>query len=332
MPDKYKAVWLSYSSLNDFLACPRLYYLKNVFKNPNTNHKISIASPYLTLGTTIHKVIEALKNIKTENRGGEIQANLLENFKKEWQKYPLHKGGFKSETEEEDFFTRGENMLKKLVANPRELLNKIIPIKYFYDGNLVPNYYLSEEENLILCGNLDWLEYLEKTEALRIIDFKTGRNDEQPDSLQLPIYYLIITNLQKEKTKKYTIAEIAYWYLDFANKKESSQHQEFQIIKIDEEKLAQIEKARVEIIELGKKIKAFRESGNYQCPNEKVTGEGCTHCREFELVYKYILDKEVSKFEPTMSLDFNKANKVEELEKVEYVGVSDYNQDTYFIK
>ena len=56
---------------------------------------------------------------------------------------------------------------------------------------------------------------------MRIIDFKTGRNDEDEDSFQLPIYYLLLTNLQKEngKNKIYNIKEAAYWYLDYENKK-----------------------------------------------------------------------------------------------------------------
>ena len=66
MPDKYKSIWLSHSSINDFLSCRRLYYIKNVFKDPITKRKINITSPYLTLGIAVHKVIEDLKNIKSE--------------------------------------------------------------------------------------------------------------------------------------------------------------------------------------------------------------------------------------------------------------------------
>src|ERR1035437_4279352 len=31
--DKFNAVWVSHSSIGDFLKCPRLYYLHNVYKN-----------------------------------------------------------------------------------------------------------------------------------------------------------------------------------------------------------------------------------------------------------------------------------------------------------
>lgn len=65
------------------MACPRLYYLKNVFKDPITNRKVNITSPYLALGSAIHKVIEELKEIKSDKRKIEIENNLLNNFEKE---------------------------------------------------------------------------------------------------------------------------------------------------------------------------------------------------------------------------------------------------------
>lgn len=329
MPDKYKSVWISHSSINDFLSCHRLYYIKNVFKDPVTKRKINLTSPYLTLGIVVHKVIEDLKNIKSDGREKEIKENLLQNFKKEWSKYNLKKGGFKDKEEENKFFERGEEMIKKIINNPRELLNKIIPISYFYEGNMIPNYYLSIEDNIILCGSIDWIEYLEENK-IRIIDFKTGRNDEDDDSFQLPIYYLLLTNLQKENNKKveYKIREAAYWYLDHENKKEESQHNEFQIIKIDEGKIEDIKEAEKKLLEIGKKIKSFREGGDFKCNNEEVVGDGCKHCKQFEKVYKFIENRERERKENTKSIQIDE----EYLDDVEYVGVSDYNQDMYFIK
>lgn len=329
MPDKYKSVWLSHSSLKDFNSCHRLYYLKNIFKDPSSRRKIGIVSPYLTLGITIHKVIENLKNIKTTEREKEIKENLLNNFEKEWSKYHLKNGGFESEEEENKFFERGRNMIQKIVDDPKELLQKIIPLSYFYEGDMIPNYYISPEENLILCGSIDWIEYLEESDALRIIDFKTGRNDEDVDSFQLPIYYLLLTNLQKEnkRSKIYEIKEAAYWYLDHHNKKDGSEHDEFQIISIDEGKLEDIEYAKEKIIKIGKNIKKLREGNDFKCNKEKVEGEGCKHCEEYEKVYRFIEKRELEKKENTKAILLD-----EEENSVEYVGVSDYNQDMYFIK
>jgi hypothetical protein len=332
MPDKYKSVWVSHSSINDFLSCDRLYYLKNVFKDPISRRKINIVSPYLTLGICVHKVIENLQKIKSNDREKEIKENLLDNFKKEWSKYTGTKGGFSSLEEEKGFFERGENMIRKVVENPNHLLNKIIPLNYFYTGDLVPNYYLSTAENLILCGSVDWIEYLEAEDKIRIVDFKTGRNDEDDDSFQLPIYYLLISNLMKEQNeisgkKIYEIKEVAYWYLDHENKKDTSLHDEFHLVSIGEEKIKEIKETEKKILEIGIKIKALREKGEYKCKNETKEGDGCQYCRDFEKVYEFIQNRKDDMGEKTISLDLDGLEK----EKVEYIGVSDYNQDVYFI-
>lgn len=329
MPDKYKSVWISHSSINDFLSCDRLYYLKNVFKDPMTRRKINIASPHLSLGIAVHKVIEDLKKIKSEDREKEIKENLLENFKNEWKKYTGKKGGFTAPEEEKGFFERGENMIERVVNTPAHLLNKIIPLNYFYKGDLVPNYYLSTDENLILCGSIDWIEYLESEDKIRIIDFKTGRNDEDDDSFQLPIYYLLISNLMKENSKKiYEIKEAAYWYLDHDNKKDGSEHDEFHVVAIDEEKIKEIQETEKKILEIGIKIKNLREKGEYKCKNETVEGEGCRYCRDFEKVFKFVQNRKNNMSENTISLDLDG----EEINHVEYLGISDYNQDMYFVK
>lgn len=321
MSDKYNAIWLSNSSINDFLSCERLYYLKYIFRNQYTGNKISISNPYLSLGIAVHNVIENLKNIKTENREKEIKENLLNNFKKEWKKFSLKMGGFKNEEQEREFFERGENMIKKIINNPKNLLQKIIPESYFWNrykhNGMLPNYFLSENDNLILCGNIDWLEYLENDNSIRIIDFKTGRNDENDYSFQFPIYYLLISNL--DKNKKFNITEFAYWYLDQENKKDGNEHDEFHIIKIDEEKLKEIKIIENKILEIGKKIKKAREEklseSDWICTNEKIKGEGCKHCRDFEKVYNFIVNK----------------NKKENTE-VEFLGQDEYGKDLFFIK
>jgi ATP-dependent helicase/DNAse subunit B len=68
MSDKYKAIWLSHSSYNDFLNCPRGYYLKNVYKDPKTKNKISLLSSATSLGSAVHLSIETLLNYPSHER------------------------------------------------------------------------------------------------------------------------------------------------------------------------------------------------------------------------------------------------------------------------
>ncbi len=208
-PDKYSAVWVSHSSMGDFLKCPRCYYLHNVYKNPQTRRKINIVSPVLSLGSAVHEVVEGLASYKVEDRLGKLEKeSLLEALEKSWKKISGKRGGFLNEGQEKNMKARASEMIMR-VANHREpLLYKTIKIKNDQNG-MLPNFFLSEEDNIILCGKIDWLIYKPKDDSLHILDFKTGKNEEKEESLQLPIYQLLLKNLQKRK-----VTGASYWYID----------------------------------------------------------------------------------------------------------------------
>ncbi|PIZ81298.1 MAG: hypothetical protein COY02_02810 [Parcubacteria group bacterium CG_4_10_14_0_2_um_filter_41_6] len=90
MPDKYNATWVSHSSISDYIACPRAYYLKNVYKDPNTGHKITLITPALALGQSVHEQLEALSVLPVESR---VLSNLVPRFQQEWEKYSGEKEG-----------------------------------------------------------------------------------------------------------------------------------------------------------------------------------------------------------------------------------------------
>ena len=79
MADKYGAVWVSHSSMRDFLKCPRAYYLHNVYKNPDTGRKITIVNPALSLGSAVHATLEALGTLPVEAR---LRRDLVADFEK----------------------------------------------------------------------------------------------------------------------------------------------------------------------------------------------------------------------------------------------------------
>lgn len=254
--DKYSAVWVSNSSMNDFLQCPRLYYLRNVYKDPVTRHKINIINPSLALGQSVHEVLEALSLIPAEER---FKTSLLEAYDIAWQKVSGKMGGFANEEEEAMVKERGAQMLKMVMEHPGPLAHKAIKIK-----KDLPNYYLSEEENIVLCGKIDWLEYLPENDSVNIIDFKTGKNDESAFSLQLPIYLLLVHNLQKRNVTK-----ASYWYLDRDDEPVSI-------------KLPSVEEAHQKVLATAKKVKAARIEGAYLCPKG-----GCFGCRPFEKIINH---------------------------------------------
>lgn len=288
--DKYNAVWLSHSSLSDYIKCPRLYYLRNIWKNKD-GRKVNIVSPYMSLGSAVHQTIEPLANLKVEER---FQKDLVQEFESIWQKYLGLKGGFTDSESEISFKKRGLEMIQNVIENKGPLENKTVK---FYQGDFIPNIYLSEKDNIILCGLVDWVEYVEKDDTLRVIDFKTGLKEESEDSMQLPIYKILVEALQKRK-----VSSGAYWYL---SKDKGPKNVEL----LDED----MEEIRKKIISVGKEIKTKKDSAKNKADMEKnfvcPTG-GCKECNDFELIRNYTEDND----------------------EIVYLGTGEYNQDLYFIK
>lgn len=252
--DKYSAVWVSYSSIKDFQQCPRSYFLRNVYRDPDTNHKITLMSPPLALGQAVHEVVESLSVIPVESR---FKKSLIERLSSAWDKIEGEKGGFSSEDTEQLYRNRAEAMLRKLMDNPGPLKN--LAVKINMD---LPHYYLSEEDNIILCGKIDWLEYFPDTDTVHIIDFKTSKNDEDGDSLQLPIYILIVSNTQKRK-----ISKASYWYIERNDVP-------------NEVPIPDSESAREKVLKIAKEISLARKLNRFKC----AFGTGCRYCRPYEAI------------------------------------------------
>ncbi len=253
MKDKYSAVWVSHSSISDYLKCPRAYYLANMYRDPKTNHKITLMQPPLALGQAVHGTIEIISTLPLENR---FTVPLEEHFNQLWDTVSGKRGGFREKDEEKKLKARGLAMIKRLSEHPGPLQQKAIKIR-----QELPYYWLSEEDNIILCGKIDWLEYRQDSDSVRIIDFKTGKFDEDPDSLQLPIYYLVTKHAQTKK-----ISGLAYWYLD-------RDDEPIDMVLPDENESARL------ITEIAKKIALARKLGRFVCREG-----GCRTCKPFEAI------------------------------------------------
>ncbi len=255
--DKYSAVWVSHSSMGDFLNCPRLYFLHNVYKDPKTKRKINLVNPALALGQAVHNVVEGLANFKAEER---FNRDLLETFEEEWKKVEGVKGGFKTKEDEEEVKARGKAMIERVVNNPGPLKEKTVKLKESENG-MPPNFYLSEEDNIILCGKIDWLQYVPEDDSVHVLDFKTGRHDEKEGSLQLPIYALLLNKLQKRK-----VSGASYWYLDRNDIPEAVT-------------LPDLNEAHKKVLETAKKVATARAKGEFKCPKG-----GCFACAPYEKI------------------------------------------------
>lgn len=255
--DKFSAIWLSHSSINNFKHCPRAYYLSSIYRDPRTGHKISLITPSMALGSAVHEVLESLSILPTEKR---FEVSLIERFQTAWKKVSGQMGGFGDAATEESYKKRGEDMLRRVMAHSGPLAEKAVKIKMD-----LPQYWLSEEDGLMLCGKLDWLQYLEADDAVHIIDFKTGVGEEAVDSLQLPIYYLLAHNCQSREVKK-----ASYWYIG---------RDDLPI----EKKLPDLVKSKELVMKVGKEMKLARQLERFKCP----AGEGgCKHCLPLEKILR----------------------------------------------
>lgn len=210
-------------------------------------------SPSLALGQAVHEVIESLSVLPVAQRFSE---SLLTRYESAWKKVAGDKGGFSSSDEEHRIKERGAAMLTRVMQHPGILKNKAVKIH-----KDLPYFWISEEDNIILCGRIDWLEYLEQSDSVHIVDFKTGKYEEKSESLQLPIYCLIVKNTQQRPVTK-----VSYWYLDRNDEP-------------GEVAMPDLTLATEKIIETAKKIKVQKALNHFKCPLD-----GCASCKPLEKI------------------------------------------------
>lgn len=214
--------------------------------------------PPLAMGQVVHGLLDSLSQLPTDERFKQPLDKILDEM---WLAITGKKGGFSSIHEEETYHDRARAMIKRVQDNPGPIARKALKMK-----EDIPYYWLSQEDNLILCGKIDWIEYLEDTDSVHIIDFKTGKREEKADSLQLPIYYLLAKNCQKRPIEK-----MSYWYIDRDNEPKS-----FEIPEENE--------ATEKILKAAQRIKLARQLDHFRCSTDPKNG--CIHCAPYEAILK----------------------------------------------
>lgn len=217
---------------------------------------MKLMTPPLALGQIVHDVLDSLKELPTKER---FKTSLVGKLHEMWVKIEGKKGGFMDSSIEQQYKTRAEEMLLRLMKNPGPLAQLAVKLKMD-----LPYFWLSEEKNIILSGKIDWMEYLPETDSIHIIDFKTSRNEEKEDSLQLPIYYILAKRCQTRH-----IARMSYWYLE----------REEGII---EKSLPDEEGVLNAVIESALEIQLATKLGRFKCKEP----DGCYACKPNELLLK----------------------------------------------
>lgn len=282
--------------MGDFLKCPRAYYLHNVYKDPKTRRKINVTTPALALGVAVHEVVEGLARFPTEERFARGTDALIADLDVAWKKVSGKKGGFRSAEEEAQARARAEAMVRRVVEHPEPLAHKTVKLAGKGSGKdeMPPNFYITDTDNIILCGKIDWLIYRPEDDTVHILDFKTGKNQEDGESLQLPIYQLLLANLQKRK-----VNGASYWYLD----------RDDAPVETD---LPSVEESFERVIVVARQVAAARAKALAEGPDKAFicprvadgSGTECFACRPFQKILRG---------------------------EAEYIGVGEYNQDLFMI-
>ncbi len=223
---------------------------------------MTIMSPPLALGQAVHEALESLSSLPQAER---FNQPLVGRFGDAWSKISGKKGGFKTSEQEVEYKERGKKMIDRILENPGILLNKTVKIKN-KDGKAdfdLPHFRLSQEHNIELCGKIDWVEYIDSDDSIHIVDFKTGKNEEDENSLQLLIYFLLAKNLQKR-----AVSRMSYWYIDKSNTPQ-------------EAALPQEKEAYERVLEVAKRIKLARQLNLLNCLTN-----GCNNCLPYEAVLR----------------------------------------------
>jgi hypothetical protein len=209
----------------------------------------------------VHEVLESLRNYPAEER---FTRDLFADYDDAWSKVAGKAGGFRNEDEEAAAKEKGRIMIERVLAHPGPLTKKTVRLPA-PENNMPPHFYLSEEDNIILCGLVDWLEYVEDDDSVRIIDFKTGKHKEEADSLQLPIYLLLLTALQKR-----VVSGAAYWYLDTDDAPVDAS-------------LPTADEACERVLHTARAVKKAREKRAFECPQGP---DGCFACQPYEKILR----------------------------------------------
>ncbi|MCH8820950.1 PD-(D/E)XK nuclease family protein [Patescibacteria group bacterium] len=247
-------IWISHSALQDFEKCPRLYYLRSIYRDKKfgNNFRIQMANPYLSLGEIVHDAIDNYTN--RYELGSRNKDKMMYELSRGWMLKKGKIGGFKSESHEKEFKDRSISMVERFLANKDFAEAKSLSSPNFPKIKLFP------DKDLVLVGNFDWIAPFD--DGLHIVDFKTGQHEEDEGSLQLPIYSILANeNLDKP------VRKTSYWYLDKDDEpKEVDMKDLDKSLDIIKEKSLALEKARKE--------------NNFS----DHKSENCFFCKEYETV------------------------------------------------
>lgn len=182
--------------LKMYETCPQQYkftYIDRVadeYKQPK---------PYLTMGAHVHNTLKDFyEQVESTERNWEILESML---RKRWTE---NRKGFADREDEKQWGMKALQMLKQFIYK-NDILKNPVMLEDYYDMDLT--------EDIRVLGRIDRVD--QDDEGLHVIDYKTGKYDEDDISeLQLIIYAMIVNANNKEPVYKasYLYLGTNQWY------------------------------------------------------------------------------------------------------------------------
>lgn len=221
--------------LKMFATCPLRYkftyidFLDKEYKKPK---------PYLTMGAHVHNALhDFYEKLEPEERTWE---NLEKLLRKRWQE---NRKGFAGKEDEKKWGMKALQMLK-MYCFKNDLKKTPAMLEDYYDMEI--------DDGLKVLGRIDRVD--EENEGYHVIDYKTGKIDEEDNSnLQLIAYAMIMSH-----NMKVPVYKASYLYLQ-TNTWKSIDITEGDYNKSIEEIRKQVEKIKAE--------KEFAPKINKNCKN-----------------------------------------------------------------
>lgn len=179
---------LSVTGLENFLECPWKYFFRNLVVLPDVKNK------YMIFGTVVHSALSSF--IKTRNFKKIDELFLVDKFKEFLEKEAI------TEKDKIELLEKGEKALKPFYS-------QIIPT---WQQNLQSEMSIRGvkfEDGIILNGKIDMIEILSNEGAVRVHDFKTGKQKTRSqidgsnekskyNYLRQLIFYKILLDMYRE--------------------------------------------------------------------------------------------------------------------------------------
>lgn len=232
---------LSPYSIGIYEQCPRRYKHQYV---DGLTQKYRKPWPWLTMGSHVHTALTRfLRDIPVEERTVETIESLLRNS---WRR---NREGFTDAEQEREYGERALAQVRWFASTQKTDVEPLM-LERFHEAPV--------SENVVLMGRIDRIDR-HKDGGLHVIDYKTGKVPENPDTFQLLQYAVILA-----RTLPYPVTQASYLYL------EDGEWRTFSIDPVD------VQKTRGAVLAIAKRIERETEY-------REVVGTLCKYCDFLEI-------------------------------------------------